>query len=145
MALQIIGDRVDSIEANRVEELERELTIKTNAPNIISIEKKELAVAGDLKKSLVFTYEYSVEYGQSGKIKIKASIIAIGTTSEMDEVKKQWEKKKEIDADLLIPVLNRMMEVAVIASIPAAKELRLPPPIQIPRFKKGEQPKVDAQ
>ncbi len=144
MPLQIIGDRINSIEANRIEELERELTIRSSAPNITSIEKKEVFVAGDMKKSLVFTYDYSVEYGKSGKLKINGSVIVIGTSSEMDDIKKQWDKKTEISADMIIPILNRMIEIAVIAAIPVSKELRLPAPIQIPQFKKGE-PKADAK
>jgi len=144
MALQIIGDRINSIDANREEELERELTIRSGAPSITAVEQKEVTAVGDKKKSLIFTYDFLVEYGKSASLKINASIIALGTSADMDDVKKQWDENKEVESDTILPILNRMMEVAVMAAVPVARELRLPPPIQIPRFKKDAS-KADAK
>lgn len=132
--MQVIGDRLRKIEASRSEKLEQPLQIKTNI-NLEAVEKKELFAAGEKKDGLIFDYLFNVTFGKtSGYIKVKGSIFAIGDKKATDDVEKEWTKKKKLKKEIMVPVLNKALELALLTAVPVSKELGLPIPIQLPRF-----------
>lgn len=134
--LQFVGDRLTKIEAERNEVLERPLAIKTQV-NTTGVESKDLFVAGDKKPGLTFDYTFEAQYGEkTGKIAISGQILAVGTDEELKKIEKEWKKKKKLESDLVIPVLNRALELSYLQTLPLAKELRLPIPFKLPRFEK---------
>lgn len=141
MVLQFVGDKIAKIEAERGEVMERPLQIKTDM-NITSVIKKELFAAGEPKPGILFGYNYGVTYGEkTGKISVHGFIMAIDNEKELSKIEKEWKDKKSINEELVLPVLNRAMELGCLTAIPVSKELDLPAPIRLPRFKKPEDSK----
>jgi len=138
--MQLVGDTIRKIEATRGEKLTRPLQIKTDI-QLIDVEQKELFAAGEKKDGAVVSYRFEVEYGSdSGKIMVEGSIFAVGEKKELAKLAKAWNKKtKKLDDDMAIPIINRAMELSYLTVIPVAKELKLPTPIQLPRFMKKKE------
>lgn len=137
--MQFVGDTITKIEATRSEKLERPLKIEANVL-LTNVEKKELFTAGDTKEGVIVSYKFDVAYGsESGKLSVEGSIFVFGDKKELDLLTKSWKKKdSKLEGGLAIPLMNRAMELAYLTAIPVAKELKLPTPLRMPKFVKGE-------
>jgi len=139
--MQFVGDSVNKIEATRSEKLERPLKIEANV-QLTDVKKRDIFAAGDKKDSVAVDYKFEVIYGEgSGKLLVEGAVFVVGDKKELDKILKAWKKKEgKLEGDLAIPFMNRAMELAYLAVIPVAKELKLPTPLRMPRFIK-EKPK----
>jgi len=143
--MQFIGDRKSKIEAKRSEKLERPMRVKPNI-TLEDVKKEEFFAAGDKKDGLVFDYKFDVQYGEtSGNINVEGSIFAVGDKKELTSTIKDWKKNKSIKPEITVAVLNKAMEIALLTAIPVSKELGLPVPLQLPRFKQEEKKKEEEQ
>ena len=139
--LQFVGDRLTKIDAERSETTERPLAIKTNI-EIANIQRKELFPAGEKKQGLVFDYAFKAMYGEkTGKVGISGQIFTIGPEVDLKNIEKEWKKKKKIESDLVVPVLNKALELSYLQVLPLARELKLPVPFRLPRFERKPEEK----
>jgi len=138
--MPIIGHQITKIIAKRGEPT-RDLKITSNV-ELKDVRNKEVFVAGDKKQALDFEFEFTVQYGEkAGGINITGILFYTGEKAELDKLEKAWKKDKKLEADLIIGILNRAMELGYIEAIPLSERLRLPPPMRLPRFVKDEQKK----
>ena len=137
--MQFVGNTVTKIEATRSEKLGRPLKIEANVL-LTEVKKKELFAAGETKEGAIVNYTFEVAYGEkSGKLIVEGSIFVLGDKKELELLTKSWKKKdNRIEGELAIPLMNRAMELAYLTAIPVAKELKLPTPLRMPKFVKGE-------
>ena len=147
MAPAIIGEQVLRIEAGN-KGITRQMTISNNV-QIKDVVKNEFNVGGDKKPGLSFDFAFSAAYAETGsKIDVEGSIFFVDEKKKLDEIEKEWQEKKKIeDERLILPVLNRALEIGYVHAISLADKLRLPPPVQMPRFvgkkaDKSEKPKA---
>jgi len=146
MVAAIIGEQVTKIEAVN-KGITKQMTIANNV-QIKDVVKKDFFVGGDKKPGLSFEFTFSAAYGETGsKIEAEGSIFFTDDKKRLDEIEKEWQEKKKIeDEKLILPVLNRALEIGYVHAISLADKLRLPPPIQMPRFvpkaKASEKPKA---
>ena len=136
--MPIIGHQIIKIIGKRGEP-ERNLKITSNV-ELKDVRKKELSIAGDKKQALDFEFEFTIQYGEkAGGINIIGILFYTADKAELDKLEKAWKKDKKLEAELIMVILNRAMELGYIEAIPLAERLRLPPPIRLPRFVKEEQ------
>jgi len=147
MVPAIIGEQIFKIEAIN-KGITRQMTIANNV-QIKSVVRKEFNVGGDKKPGLSFDFAFSAAYGDTeSKIEVEGSIFFTDDKKRLDEIEKEWQDKKKIeDERLILPVLNRALEIGYVQAISLADQLRLPPPIQMPKFvakkaDKSEKPKA---
>ncbi len=147
MVPAIIGEQILRIEATN-KGIARQMTIANNV-QVKNVVKKEFSVGGDKKPGLGFEFIFSATYGETGsKIEVEGSIYYVDDKKKIDEIEKEWQDKKKIeDEKLILPVLNRALEMGYVHAISLADKLRLPPPIQMPKFiskktEKSEKPKA---
>ena len=135
--MPIVGHQIIKIIGKRGEP-ERGLKITSNV-ELKDVRKKDISIAGDKKPALDFEFEFIVKYGErAGGITITGILFYTGEKSELDKIEKKWKKDKKLDADMIINILNRAMELGYIEAIPLAERLRLPPPLKLPRFVKEQ-------
>lgn len=134
MAPAIIGEQITRIESIN-KGITRQMTIANNV-QIKDVVKKEFFVGGDKKPGLSFEFIFSAAYGETGsKIEVEGSIFFTDEKKRLDDIEKEWQDKKKIeDEKLILPVLNRALEMGYVQAIALADQLRLPPPIQMPKF-----------
>jgi len=131
--MPIIGERINRIFAERGK-LERKMAIRSNVDiKDVSIEK--IGVAGDMRDGLAFKFIFTTEYGkEGGRIEVEGEVFYVDKLEKMKEIEKNWKENKKIETKLRLPIMNRILEVAYLQAIAMADQVRLPPPIQMPRF-----------
>jgi hypothetical protein len=131
----IVGSELRKLSVEK-QVLKRPLKI-SNDIKIIGVDRKELTSGRDKKDGLVFHYLFRANYEDSGSIEVEGSLFYIDEKEELEEIKKQYEKNQRIKEDLILPVLNRALELSYIQAINLSSSVRLPPPIELPRFISG--------
>ena len=136
--MPIIGHQVTKIVGKRGEP-EKNLKISSNV-ELKDVRKRDLFVAGDKRQVLDFEFQFTIKYGEkAGGIDITGLLYYTGEKAELDKLEKVWKKDKKLDADMIIGILNRAMELGYVESIALSERLRLPPPLKLPKFVKEEQ------
>lgn len=121
------------ITIEKMNPLTGKISIKNNV-TIKTVEKSEITLGQTKQDILKFTYEYKADY--EPKI---ALITLVGTLSYMekpekiDELAKQWKKDKNLPKEVLTPVLNSIYTKCNVQALVMAREINLPPPIQLPK------------
>ena len=130
----VIGEQLNKITAER-KALARQMTIANNV-EITNVTSKEFVVGGDKKPGLSFDFQFITKYGETGsKIEVEGSIFYTDDKKNLEKIEQDWKKIKKIeDEKTVLPVLNRALELGYLQAIALADQLRLPAPIQMPRF-----------
>jgi len=134
MVGMIVGEQLNKISGSR-KQLERKMAI-TNNIQLKSVEKREFGVGGEKKPGIAFGFTFTSKYGENaGIIDVEGEVFYIDDQKKLNEIEKTWADKKKIEDDkLLLPVMNRALELGYLQVIAMADQLRLPPPLQMPRF-----------
>jgi hypothetical protein len=123
--LKLIGSKIIKIEAERNTEFSGELQIKTNI-KINSFEKIK-----EIKDSLKILYDFEVNYGKLGTIKIKGHLFLSGEQKIIKELLK-IQKNKEYNSPEYIKISNLIIQKASIKALELEEELNLPIHVKLP-------------
>ena len=130
--MQIIGDRVDGIEA-KVKERGRWQGLKVNIA-LTSLKEREDGL-------LEFGYTYRVVYGDEEKAYIQIEGILIAREEDEERKKallEEWEKNKRVPAEQAQGLLNAINYVCSAHGTIIARVLSYAPPLIPPRLRLGE-------
>ncbi len=130
--MPVIGDAVTKISAFRGEP-KAIVGIKNNI-EVTDVYKKDIFVGTDKKDGLVFEFLFTTTYEDAGKIDVSGRIFYIDEVKNMDKIEKEWKKNKKLKPDMVLPVLNRALELGYIQAMSIASNLRLPSPLRMPKF-----------
>jgi len=131
--MPIIGERLNKIHAERGK-LERKMEIKTHI-DLVDVSIQKIGVAAESKEGLAFSFVFKVNYGKAGgKIDVEGDVFYLDTPAKMKEIEDSWKKNKKLDAKLRMAIMNRVLELSYLQAIAMADQIRLPPPMQMPRF-----------
>lgn len=129
----IIGDQIIRVVAQN-KGVPKKTTISNNL-RILDVTKQDLSIIGEKKQGAVFTFMFESSYGESeSKIEIEGKIYYSGDKKELDEIENTWKTKKSLPEKIMLGINNRALEVSLLQSVALANQLRLPVPIQLPRF-----------
>jgi len=136
----IVGETLKKISGYR-KKLERRMSISNNI-KISSAEKRDFMAGGEKKPGIAFGFTFTSKYGEdAGLIEIEGEVFYIDDKKKLDEIENTWtEKKKVEDEKLILPIMNRALELGYLQAIALADQLKLPPPLQMPRFLGKKQP-----
>ncbi len=134
MVGMIVGEQLTKISGQK-KKLERRMAI-TNNIQLKSVEKREFAVGGEKKPGLAFGFSFVSKYGaDAGIVEIEGAVFYVDDQKKLNDIEKIWADKKKIEDDkLLLPIMNRALEIGYLQAIAMADQLKLPPPLQMPRF-----------
>jgi|YelNatPaOPRAMG01_1025707.scaffolds.fasta_scaffold19361_3 hypothetical protein len=134
----ILGEQLTKIVAENKGVL-RKMTIANNI-NIKDVKKQELLLEGEKKPVLVVDFEFVSNYGESGsKIELEGKIFYSGDKKEIESLEKGWSSEKRLpNEDVELALRNRALETGLLQAVALANQLRLPAPIQLPRFVPAE-------
>ncbi len=133
----IIGENIRKVTAERKPDaaFPPRMEVKVN-PEITNIILKDTVIGGDKKKGLTIDFEFNVEYSDKfGKILIEGIVFFTDTAENMKKIEADWKKEKKIlDDSIRVGIMNRILEVGYMQAIPMASQVKLPAPLQMPRF-----------
>jgi copper chaperone CopZ len=129
----IIGENLNKIHAER-KKVEGQMEVKIS-PKLTSV-KREDAPGKSNKAALKYNFNFLVDYGkEGGNIEIDGEIVYVDTAEVIKDLEDEWKKDKNIkNEQLRIAIMNRVLEVGYRQAIPMADQIKLPLPLQLPRF-----------
>lgn len=136
--MPIIDVQFKQLEANRKvpkkETSEKGVQVKNNS-KVKDIEKKEVPGAGE---AVVVDFEYSVKYEPNfGDITVGGSVVY--HDKNLDDKIEEEDGDIKLKGDAYMEVQNAILGSGSTQAIVLSKELKLPPPIQLPRVKAEEE------
>ncbi len=140
--MAIVGFGFNLMEVERKKPISGKVTIKNN----IAIKNVEQYNPELAKKSntdgLRFEFEFISNYEPSmGRIRLVGEVFYLGDKKTVQQTLKTWKKEKKVAKELLPVILNYALNRAHVQAISLSKDAALPPPIQMPRIKMGNENK----
>ncbi len=140
----IIGESVHRISAERNQQnrMPVRMEIKVN-PALLKVVKRDAMIGGESKPGLNFEFEFKVQYEEFGEIVVEGTIFYTDTPDMLKKIEQEWIANKEVkDEDTRLGIMNRVMEIGYLEAISIAKQVKLPAPLQLPRFTKESKEKA---
>ena len=134
----IIGESIHRISAERNQQnrMPVRMEIKVN-PTLIKVVKRDAVIGGESKAGLNFEFEFKVVYEEFGEIVVEGTIFYTDSPEVLRKLEQEWIASKEIkDEDTRLGIMDRVMEIGYLEAISIAKQVKLPAPLQLPRFMK---------
>jgi len=122
----IIGAIFTSIEARVNRDKSSGKINISSKPVIKNVEKRKISLP-NVEEVLAVGFEFETKYEPGvGSIKFTGEVLC--TEENIDEIVKEWEKKRALRNSVAIPVLNTVFRRCLTKAIEIAEELQLPPP-----------------
>ena len=103
-----------------------------NNVSIKEVEDMSFAIEG--KKGLKFTFAFNCQYQPDlGKIDVEGQVLFVDEEKRVSEVKKNWEKNKQIPMDILQQIINASLHKGNIQAIKISEDVSLPSPLPMPK------------
>jgi hypothetical protein len=143
-AMPIVGSNLTEFKLTRNEfppEKKIKLGKVKSDVKVIDIKQQDVMIPG-IQKSLVFSFEFSVDYGleepkksKLGEIVVRGNILFVVEVEKQNKIVREWKKSKKIDGEILKEVISAALEISQIEALYFARKVMLPSPIPLPRVK----------
>jgi hypothetical protein len=131
--MTIAGVQFDKIVVDRMNIPQGKMSVKNNIV-LQDLEKKEFNVGSAKQNMLLFKFEFTADYEPKiAKITLNGTTTYIEKDTKIDEIIKGWKKDKKIPKEIMTPLLNNILNKCNVEALILAREVNLPPPIQLPK------------
>ncbi|MBA3045291.1 MAG: hypothetical protein KKH41_00875 [Candidatus Thermoplasmatota archaeon] len=120
---------IDSRRFSRATEVHKNIQIQVNHEITQVIERSD--------KETELGFRFAINYtgmGAIASIKLEGYVLFEGVGG----IAQQWTKEKKLPDDVANEVLNLIMRNCIMQGVVLARDMRLPPPIQVPQVKVGQ-------
>ncbi len=120
---------IDARRFARSTEIQKNIQIQVNHEITQVIERAE--------KETEFNFRFAINYtgmGAIASIKFEGYVLFEGQSG----IAQKWLKEKKLPDDVANEVLNLIMRNCLMQGVVLARDMRLPPPIQMPQVKVGQ-------
>jgi hypothetical protein len=140
--MPIVGINITSVNAHYSDK-KVEGTIDVNSTPIVEdIRKKEINFAG-LTEVLIIEFKFVTTYNPKiGEIEIRGEVVY--QAEDTKKILSLW-KEKKVDSKIAVEVLNVIFKKCLTKSIQLADDLRLPPPVTLPKVTSAPEKKDDSE
>ena len=137
----IVGENIHRISAerNKKDRMPVRMEIKVS-PTLKSVVKKDANIGGEVKPGVTFEFEFKVDYEEFGEIIVEGGVFFTDTPDKLKKLEKGWiDESQIVDEDVRLGIMNRIIEIGYLEAIAIAKQVKLPAPLQLPRFTKDKE------
>lgn len=135
--MAIVGFSMQKIIVERKNSPKGKINIKNNV-KIKKVQKSKFNF-GDGREALSYSFEFSVLYEPNvGSITISGDVINLVDAKVSKDVLSKWKKEKKVDAVMLAPVLNAVLQRCNIQALILSRDINLPAPIPLPSVSKKD-------
>lgn len=137
----VVGFNLTKILVERKAFPKAQIKISTKM-NILDIKKEEIKIPSN-KDTLFFDFEFAIQYksptqkGIIAEVAFEGNVVYLSESKETKDILKSW-KKKEINTDLKMRILNTILAKCNVKALFLEEEIGLPPHLPFPRFKPRE-------
>lgn len=132
--MTIVGFNFSSMNATREKNPVKELKIGTNI-RLDKVEKTNLAFdekRGTLKISFTYTINYDPGVGQ---IVLSGDVLTMQENKTVEALLKEWKEKKTVPPKFSRMIMQHLMQKCSVQGIIMSRDVGLPAPVPMPRFK----------
>lgn len=143
--MPIVGFNFSKILAEKKDQITQNTQIKINSKlGIINLKKEDLPTGKTKTEGLRLDFEFSLDYQPNiAKIEILGFIYYMEDLSRIKEILKEWEKKKDIPADLKQQTINTIILKSTIKALSLEQEINVPPHMPFPSVQARPKGKKD--
>lgn len=133
--IRLIGFNLTKIEGEKKPDFDGTLSIKSNI-DISNIEKHQMTIGK--QDALKASFKFVIDYAELGKVALEGIVFLIVPAKMLKQATIDW-KKKKIEKDLQLVILNIIVQRASLRAFQLEEELGLPIHIQLPRVAPKEE------
>lgn len=137
--MTIIGFNFSKLHAEQLKPHKKGIKISTNI-KIDDLAKTKLSFDKE-KGALKASFAYEVNYSDVGTIVLAGDVLVMQEIKIIDSILEEWKEKKTIPKALSTALMTHIMNKCAVQAIIMAKDIGLPSPIPMPRFKSPTQTK----
>lgn len=127
--MAVIGLQFEKVTFERKNPIEGKINVNNNV-RVTSVEESKLGKRDALK----FGFEFTVDYEPKiANMKWEGAATVVAKPEVLKEEIAQWKKEKKVSNELMTQVLNHVLAKSNIAAMTLAREVNLPPPLQLPK------------
>lgn len=131
--MTIIGFNFSKLHAEQLKPHKKGIKISTNI-KIDNLSKTKLSF-DKTKGAVKASFSYEVQYGDVGTILLAGDVLEMQEIKVIDSILEEWKEKKTIPKALSTALMTQIMNKSAVQAIILAKDIGLPSPIPMPKFK----------
>lgn len=96
----------------------------------------------EIRKSVIFEFEFSVDYDlekpakkKLGEILIVGELVYVDSEDKQKKILADWKKRKKIDSELMRNIISSALDMSQLEAIYTARKVMLPSPVPLPKLK----------
>lgn len=129
----IVGMQLNKIVVEKHSPVKGKINVNNNV-TIKDVEKTELQVGPAKQSAIKFHFEYSAMYEPKiAHVTLNGYVTFFDTPDKVKEITDDWKKNKKMPKEILSSVLNTVMSRCNVSALFFAREVNLPPPINLPK------------
>jgi len=129
--MQIVGFNLTKAFIERKEDIKGKFKVNSRIEFKDLKEEKITLIEG--KTALKFDFEYNIEYEPKlAELNFKGFVLAVSEPKAAKETLEEWKKKKSINPELKIKLLNLIFHKCNVKALGLEEDFNLPPHLRLP-------------
>jgi hypothetical protein len=135
--MTVIGFNFTKISIEKKIMINGKININNNV-GITGVDEANLPIVNDKQSALKFDFKFNTLFEPDiGGIEILGELFWLTQKEKAQEMIKSWKKDKNMNRDIMTSVLNTILNKCNIEALILCKDMNLPSPIPLPKFREA--------
>ena len=136
--MTIVGFNFTKLLAEKNKSKSGEINVSNNI-SIKEVKKAKLNMGKSKRTGLEINFQFLSKYNpEIGKIELHGKVVMMEKEDKIKKVLEVWEEKKSLPRDIVENLYNSILRKCNVQAIVMSRDIQLPPPIPMPKVKKGK-------
>lgn len=133
MKMSVLGFNFNKISVERLGSKSGKLTISNNI-GISDVSEAKVPFANEKVKAVKVNFKFESKYEPKvAQILLEGDVLYMLPTESAESLLSDWASKKQLNSELVQPIMNAILSKSNIEALILSKELNLPSPIPLPK------------
>ena len=139
--MTVLGLKFNKLSVETLNPAKGKISVNHNI-SVTDVDKSDLFLGTAKQTVLKVDFKFTADYEPKiAKILIEGSLTYFDKVDKIKEIVAQWKKDKKMPDEALNSILNTIVTKSNIEALFLAREVNLPPPINLPKVKVEQQQK----
>ena len=136
--MTIVGFGLNKINVERKAPVKGQVNISNNV-SIKSVEETDLSVGSHKQEGVKFLFEFTSKYEPGiAEMIMAGEVLYMGEPKKNKELLSEWKKNRSVPKEIMTDVLNSILMRCNVEALLLARDINLPPPVQLPRIQEEQ-------
>lgn len=132
--MTIVGFGLNKISVERKSPIKGQINVSNNV-SIKNVEEADLSMGSQKQDGLKFIFEFTSKYEPGvAEMLMSGEVLYLGEPKKNKELLNEWKKNKNLPKEIMTDILNTILMRCNIEALFLARDVNLPPPVQLPRI-----------